>query len=324
MKNKTTIDLGYCISQAIKDYGVSIDPHLSLLLANPLWMGLNTSDSKGYLPIERGYVSFIHPLALEQFSVNANCLFIPVRGNSAQQYDMVLQRLKNKKNVLVKLSDAVLFEEEGSSDVLKPIYSILDNVAPEETDQGEITLRFSQDQTRRISKKEFLSYWKEKESQRINAEWFVMIPSKTKMTDELLQNKLASAFVKQARNLEPSYDKLHTGHAVIEFLKQSLNHPNAEYYDPASHYKLWRDSMERGNCLCSCRTQYAKALLEIQPMWNTSLSHLIDMLYLSAADWSRFYRRLTPNPTERELHCWYKLLLESEKSLLNAFNNLVD
>jgi hypothetical protein len=323
MKNKTIYELGYCISQAIKDYGVSLNSHLSLLLANPLWMGLNTSDSKGYLPIERGYVSFIHPMVLEQFSVNANCLFIPVRSNSTEHYDLVLQRLKNKKNVLVKLSDSVLFEKDEPSNVLRPIYSILDHVDPEK-DQGEITLRFSQNQICNISKNEFLESWKEKESQYINAEWFAMIPSKTKMTAELLQKKLKCAFIKQARNLEPSYDKIHTGYAVIEYLKQSLDHPKGDYYDPIEHYKLWQMSIGYANCLCTTREQYANALLEIQPIWSTPLVHLIDMLYLSATDWSRFYKILNPQIGKRRLHCWYKLLIESEMNLLKAFNNIVD
>ena len=299
-----------------------MDPHLSLLLANPLWMGLNISDSEQYLPIEKGYVSFIHPMVLEQFSVNANCLFIPVRCDSTEQYDLVLQRLKNKKNVLVKLSDTVLVDDNTDFDVLKPVYSILDEATLEA--QDGITLRFSPDETRQLSKNEFLKHWKQAESQRINAEWFVMIPSKAKMTEESMINKLGSAFVKQARNLSPGYGDLLTGHAVVEYLKASLDNPESDYFEPESHYRLWKRSMENANCLCSGRKQYLKALLEIRPLWKQSLIPLVDMLCLTIADWGRFYKNLTPETSRRRLHSWYKLLIESEKSLLNAFNNLVD
>jgi len=328
MANKSTINIGFCISEALKDYGVTMNPSICFLLSNPLWLGLNTTNNNdAFFPIDKEYVSFINPLILEHFSVNANCLFIPVRGNAKEHYYLILTRLQNKKKVLVKISNGVLNKDKNHKmDVQRPILSLIYEIKETSLKKNDkVRLHFSMQEERIISKENFIKHWNCDEQKRINAEWFAIIPSKNKLSEELLIKKLKNAFIKQAYYLKPKSEKLITGYAVLQYLRNSLKLGTGKYNTSKRHQIIWRASNEITNDYSSSRLQFTNSLIDIQEFWEKDLNNLIQIFTDASNLWESFLNKNSSTEiiSKRYLLKQYTGLITVEKELLQKLNQLI-
>lgn len=315
-----TPDIGYCISKVLRDYSVVIEPDVCLLLASPLWLGMNISDGNAYVPVGRGVIAYLNPLFLENFSVNANCLFLPVRGNCQEHFTYLIKRLKNQRRTLVKLSGDVLENNGRLPDgPAVPILGVIEHILEHPGSNGAVVdLVFSERSTLTLSEADFVKYWYSDAVSKINTEWFTIIPSQGKLTWTLIEQKLRAAFARQYHHLRPNRGSVVSGSAVLEFLQSSLSRGTGRYGDPASHFYLWHT----GKGIIHLRKGYAYALNKADGM-GPAVAALQQGLLDSVRAWEDFYKGLDRDMTARELSDQYEALIEKENELIGNFKTFV-
>jgi len=315
-------DTGYCISKVLRDYSVQIEPDVCLLLASPLWLGMNISEGNGYVPVGRDVIAYLNPLFLENFSVNANCLFLPVRGNSRDHFTFLIKRLKNQRKTLVKLSGDVLGREGNMGDPegpAAPVLGVIEHILEHPGSNGAVVdLAFSERSTLSLSEADFVEYWHSDTTARINTEWFTLIPSQGKLTWALMEQKLRASFARQYHHLRSNRGGIISGSAVLEYLQSSLCQGSGRYGDPLSHFYLWR----KGKGIIDLRKRYAYALNKADAM-GPAVAATQQGLLGSARAWEDFYGVLDRNMTARQLSEQYEALIAKENELIGNFKAML-
>ncbi len=318
--HKIAPDIGYCISKVLRDYSVVIEPDVCLLLSSPLWLGMNISNGNAYVPVGKDIIAYLNPLFLESFSVNANCLFLPVRGNSQEHFTYLIKRLKNQRKTLVKLSGDVLERNDRLPDgAAVPVLGVIEHILEHPGSNGAVVdLVFSERSTLTLSEADFVKYWHSDTASKINTEWFTIIPSQGKLTWALIEQKLRAAFVRQYHHLRPNKGGVVTGSAVLEFLRSNLCQGTGRYGDPASHFYLW----QTGKGIIHLRKGYAYALNKAEGM-GPAVDVLQQGLLDSVRAWEDLYKVLDKDMTIRQLSDQYEVLIEKENKLIENFKAFV-
>jgi len=318
--HKIAPDIGYCISKVLRDYSVVIEPDVCLLLASPLWLGMNISKGNAYAPVGKDVIAYLHPLFLENFSVNANCLFLPVRGNSQEHFTYLIKRLKNQRKTLVKLSENVLERDDRpANDPAVPVLGVIDHILEHPGSNGAVVgLVFSERSTLTLSEADFVKYWHSDAVSKINTEWFTIIPSQGKLTWTFTAQKLRAAFARQYHHLRCNKGGVVSGSAVLEFLQSSLCQGKGRYGDLALHFYLWRT----GKGIIDLRKGYAYALNKADGM-GPVVAALQQGLFSSVSAWEDFYKELAGDMTVRQLSDQYEVLIARENELIENFKAFV-
>jgi len=323
---KTEPDIGYCISKVLRDYSVMIEPDVCLLLSSPLWLGMNISEGNAYAPAGKDVITYLNPLFLENFSVNANCLFLPVRGNSKEHFTYLIKRLKNQRKTLVKLSGDVLNRDGGREGEgalpdgpSAPVLGVIEHILEHPGSKGAVVdLAFSERSTLSLSEADFVEYWHSDTTAKINTEWFTLIPSQGKLTGALMEQKLRASFARQYHHLRSNRGGVVSGSAVLEFLQSSLYQGAGRYGNPASHFYLWR----KGKGIIDLRRRYACALDKAEAM-GPAVGVLQQGLLGSVKAWEEFYGVLEKDLTVRQLSEQYEALIARENELIGNFKAML-
>ncbi|HVW63364.1 MAG TPA: hypothetical protein VHC48_25105 [Puia sp.] len=318
--HKIAPDIGYCISKVLRDYSVVIEPDVCLLLSSPLWLGMNISKGNAYVPVGKDVIAYLNPLFLENFSVNANCLFLPVRGNSQEHFTYLIKRLKNQRKTLVKLSGGVLERDDRSANrPAAPVLGVIDHILEHPGSNGAVVdLVFSERSTLTLSEAEFVRYWHSDAASKINTEWFTLIPSQGRLTGPLIEQKLRAAFARQYHHLRCNRGSVVSGSAVLEFLQTSLGQGTGRYGDPATHFSLWRT----GKGIIHLRKGYASALNKAEGM-GPGIAALQKGMLGSVRAWEEFYGTLNRDMPVRQLADQYEALITKENELTENFKAFV-
>lgn len=318
---KDQMDIGYCLSQAVGDYGVSMDAEICLLLSNPLWLGLNLADEHTYSPMAQQQLTYFYPFFLESFSVNTNCLFLPVRGSSAAHFEYLVMRLQRNKKVLVKVS-SLIFEQEkgGEAPVQSPVLAIVDRISLNAgATERNVNLVFSASYSLQLSEQEFMEYWCGSPASKINTEWFAIIPSQSKPTAALMRLKLQSAFTRQYYNLKSNPSML-SGVAVLEYLQCCLRGETGRYPLPEHQTRLW--STLQG--IIPLREKYAASLAHADFVGETEGSRLRRCLMDSAQAWAAFFEDIQICPVAGDkIGKHYQTMIALENELINDFEKIL-
>lgn len=315
-------DIGYCLSQVIRDYGVNLEPDICLLLSNPLWLGLSVTEGNAYSPVTSYLISYLNPQVLENFTVNANCLFLPVRGDNADHLSYLETRTARGKKTLIKVSEHIF---EMNEDLLSVPHNILLAVVDQvylnpETGLPTLSLSFSADGSLVLPVEEFVRYWQFDNAMHLNSEWFTLIPSQTRMSEELLQVKLRAALMRQFCNLGTSEGKLLKGTAVLEFLKNELKKDRSDNGFQNQYLRLWANATG----IVSIRERYASALNKVSFLAPRLTQDLADSLYTSAEKWRNFFFDIKTSPySVQRMIRHYDKLIASENDLTSVFKTAI-
>ena len=315
---KDQSDIGYCISQALKDYAVFMDPEICLLLSSPLWLGLNVTEGNAYCPMEANVISYLNPRFLENFSVNSNSLFIPVRGNSADHFTYLETRLNHRKKILVKLSGHI-FGNGLLDSAQVPVLALVDGIAASgDAANTTVSLAFAENNSISLSRNDFVNYWHSDSSTTVNTEWFALIPTQTRPTRELLEQKLKASFTRQYHSLKPNDGVMLSGTAVIEFLGDSLYEGHGRYSTTQEHASLW----DKKQGIVELRRKYARALEKADAISTTGYALLQQSLFTSAQVWEDFLGDLGKYTTSGWLK-QYAALFATEDELIKNFKKIL-
>ncbi|MCJ7934772.1 MAG: hypothetical protein MUW56_14375 [Chryseobacterium sp.] len=317
-------DIGYCISTVLKDYSVEMDADICLILCSPLWLGLNISAKQNYFPIKKNEISYLNPLFLENFSVNANCLFIPSRANSKDSFDYLKYRHGNRKKTLVKVAESIVSNTDNNmvndhyEVVHRPVLAIIDKISDDDnvTDGIKVSLVFSEENQMTIPRRQFMDHWYS-ETGNMNTDLFRIIPSKNTFSEELIKIKIKSALDKQNLNLRSNNKSLLTGNAVLEFLKNGIEKKVEGYELPVQHQYLWRNK----EGIIKLKQDYAKALekLDFMDEWN-DIRSIIESLLKGIEVWKLFFEIINDDSlSEETLLQYYEALIEVENECNDNF-----
>jgi len=319
-------DIGYCLSTVLKDYSVVMDADICLILCCPLWLGLNVSVKQAYFPIQRNEISYINPLFVESFSVNANCLFIPSRANSIDNFEYLKYRYNNRKKTLVKVAESILSETDNNekASIHRSILAVIDSISGDTAttvDNTMIVLNFSAENQITILAKDFMKHWYSETRNHINTDLFRVIPSKNTLSEELISIKIKSALEKQNLHLKANYGSLLTGNAVLEFLKNGIEEKIEGYELPIQHQQIWKNKQG----IIKIKRDYAKALdkLNFMEKWNQILD-VKESILKTIEVWNLFFETINdPSFSEKTLLQHYNALIEVENECINNFNKAV-
>jgi len=322
-------NIGYCLSGCLLDNGINLDPRICFILSDALWLGLNTRNDKYYSPLQNNYVSFINPQAVENFSVNSNCLLASFRCNEKDHLQYVIKRLQNQKKALVKISDNILYNS-GLNKVSKPLFALVTNVS--ENIDGrkhglKIKLAFTNDIVLEINDKDFLKYWTSDSDETFNSEWHVLTTPVMDTSPVYLKKQLRIALLKQLYFLMPQSSELITGSAVLTYLINSVKRKvKGPYRAFDNNILLWRNSfMTFGSMNGSKREYYAVCLDYMKDMTEMNLEPLINTLNNAGKIWNDLHNYICNDETQSEsgLLEYYKELLIMEEAICGRFKETV-
>lgn len=317
--NQLNPDIGYCLSYAIQDYRVNMSAEICFLLSNPLWLGINMTEDGGYSPIEKETLVFLNPQYLESFSVNANCLFLPVRSSDPEHFTFLEQRCAKGKRTLVKLSSGIFPGGSAMGSTGKhPVLAVVEKITvSQESNTKIISLVLSANHRLDLSEQKFLQYWHTDFCPRSSTEWFAMIPSQSRMSEELLISKIKVAVTRQGHLLSANDGRVTTGYAVLEFLLRAFQQPTSKYASITQQLHLWQNKHE----LISYREKYAQALHSVSFINPSGVMLLAGNVQRSADVWQDFLQCIsngTPSTVQLQKH--YRRLIENETNLIQTFN----
>jgi hypothetical protein len=317
-------DIGACLSKVVADYGVALKPEYCLLFSSPMWLCLDTrSEGRDYSPVIPHALYYFHPHFLEFFSVNANCLFLPVRSSSKADFDYVAKRSGLNKKVLAKVSGDILYPlaaNDFSQSVSIPV--VIESIdVSAGAGNAVLQLFFSETTSCTMGQKEFMRYWYNETNEKINTDWYIMLPSQTKLSDELLRRKVNAALTRQYYNLKPASRGFLTGTDVITFLRSSLKNGTGSYSSPEAHELLWQQCQP----MAALRSDYSRALNLFSSICDKpAISDLQLATAENALIWDDFLTKITKGAGGAEFFIeQYRKMEVAEKNFLNYFEKAI-
>lgn len=308
-------DIGYILSNYLLDYKIDIDSRICTIMSNELWLELVQIKDKEY-------VIFSNPYPIQSFCVNKNYLLTVFRCNEKSHIHILFERAKNKKRVIIRLSEVILKHnnclDENELNYYKATYSLFGHSNNKCDKHDNLSLLFSESIQLTISINDLLESWADNKVGYYNTDWFIVTPSGGVVNNQIMRKEIFTAL-----NRQYSYLKRGNMHDMNIFDKftSKINKAFNIKNEIDKQKTIWANAFSTTKQ--SNREYYAKCFEYAQEYIGEDFSSLINSLKYSSEIWSDFRENISHINSKKAVLKYYNELSLSEVSICNELKKTI-